>query len=145
TRIRSMVDEINKKNLPWIAEYNPLASLKEGPPSNPMNIRQMLKQNAELKSILNRMESDTKLHHEELIKASNHIILPSHFDARTKWSQCWSVHQLQNQGGCGSCWATAATTSISDRLCISSNYTQQALLSLQDVLSCCDTCGGFHN
>ncbi|GMT32040.1 hypothetical protein PFISCL1PPCAC_23335 [Pristionchus fissidentatus] len=140
-----MVDEINKKNLPWIAEYNPLASLKKEPSPAPMNFSQTFERSAKKISIINHNENDTKLHLEELFKASDNLILPSHFDARTKWSQCWSVHQIQNQGGCGSCWATAAVTAMSDRLCISSNYTQQSMLSLQDLLSCCEFCGGSAN
>ncbi|GMT25144.1 hypothetical protein PFISCL1PPCAC_16441, partial [Pristionchus fissidentatus] len=139
TRIRTMVDKINKKNLPWIAEYNPLASLKEGPPAAPMNHSLLT---AEILPIIHGMENNSKLHQAELFKASNHLIIPSHFDARNKWPQCWSVHQIQNQGGCGSCWATAAAASMSDRFCIASNYTQQSMLSLQDVLTCCEFCGG---
>jgi len=30
--------------------------------------------------------------------------LPRHFDAREKWSLCPSIHQIPNQGGCGSCY-----------------------------------------
>lgn len=26
------------------------------------------------------------------------------FDARLRWPLCWSIHQVSNQGGCGSCW-----------------------------------------
>uniref|UniRef100_A0A915LYV4 Uncharacterized protein n=1 Tax=Meloidogyne javanica TaxID=6303 RepID=A0A915LYV4_MELJA len=40
--------------------------------------------------------------------------LPRHFDAREKWSLCPSIHQIPNQGGCGS--------------------------SL-DVIECCSVCG----
>lgn len=32
------------------------------------------------------------------------IVLPSSFDAREKWSRCSSIHQISNQGACGSCW-----------------------------------------
>ncbi|GMS85459.1 hypothetical protein PENTCL1PPCAC_7634, partial [Pristionchus entomophagus] len=48
---------------------------------------------------------------------------------------------IQNQGGCGSCWAAASVSVMSDRLCISSNYTDQQMISLQDLVSCCDFCG----
>ncbi|GMR36246.1 hypothetical protein PMAYCL1PPCAC_06441, partial [Pristionchus mayeri] len=82
---------------------------------------------------------DTREHLEELKSFS--LVLPSSFDARDKWSRCSSVHQVTNQGACGSCWAMAATSVMSDRLCISTNFTRQEIISAQDLLSCCPSCG----
>ncbi|GMT32036.1 hypothetical protein PFISCL1PPCAC_23333, partial [Pristionchus fissidentatus] len=131
-----MVDKINKKNLSWIAEYNNQASL-ERTESDPDQIDM---NGIDIESEAATIENDSNIHIKEIAKMN--LVLPSHFDTRTKWSQCWSVHQIQNQGGCGSCWAAAAVSSMSDRLCISSNYTQQSMLSLQDMISCCEFCGG---
>lgn len=39
----------------------------------------------------------------QLLK-SKKLHLPQQFDARLQWPLCWSVHQVANQGGCGSCW-----------------------------------------
>jgi hypothetical protein len=44
--------------------------------------------------------------------------LPKHFDCRTKWGQ-FLTHPLDQQK-CGSCWAFATTTCISDRIRIHS-------------------------
>ena len=70
------------------------------------------------------------------------MTLPKEFDSRTRWPKCWSVHQVSNQAGCGSCWAVAATSVMSDRLCIKSNGTNQHQLSSLDLTSCCTLCGG---
>ena len=65
--------------------------------------------------------------------------LPSEFDARTEWSRCPSVSLIRDQGSCGSCWAVASTSAMSDRLCI--QVWIETLLSDEDVLTCCPDCG----
>ena len=52
-------------------------------------------------------------------------VVPEHFDARSKWSECPSVREIRDQGGCGSCWAFGAVTAISDRICIHSKGKKQ--------------------
>lgn len=69
------------------------------------------------------------------------VKIPKTFDARLQWPLCASVHRIQNQGSCGSCWAASATSAISDRICIQSNYTQQPQTSIKDLLMCCPHCG----
>ncbi len=44
--------------------------------------------------------------------------IPEEFDSRERWPDCPSVKEIRDQGGCGSCWAMGAVTSMSDRLCI---------------------------
>lgn len=70
------------------------------------------------------------------------MAIPVEYDVRKEWSQCWSVHQIFNQGPCGSCWAIASASVMSDRICIASNGSVKALLSSEDLISCCDYCGG---
>ncbi|MCP9265086.1 Papain family cysteine protease [Dirofilaria immitis] len=73
---------------------------------------------------------------------SKKLNLPKQFDARLQWPLCWSIHQVANQGECGSCWAVSAASVMSDRLCIATNYSNQNQISAEDLISCCDDCGG---
>lgn len=41
------------------------------------------------------------------------VNIPNTFDARNQWPGC--IGAIRNQGGCGSCWAFAATESLADR------------------------------
>jgi cathepsin B len=69
--------------------------------------------------------------------------IPESFDSRTKWgSTCPSLHEIRDQGNCGSCWAVAASAAMTDRLCIQSNGALKVRLSSQDMVSCCGySCG----
>ena len=59
--------------------------------------------------------------------------LPENFDARKKWGQC--IHSARNQGNCGSCWAFASTSHLSDRFCIF-NSKLDIILSPQYMIEC---------
>jgi len=67
--------------------------------------------------------------------------IPESFDAREKWPECRTLQEVRDQGGCGSCWAVAAVTSMSDRLCIASQGKVNVSLSAEDLVSCCHICG----
>ena len=60
--------------------------------------------------------------------------LPLSFDWREQHPLC--VHEVLNQGQCGSCWAFAATEVLSDRFCIASNGSVNVVLSPGDLLAC---------
>jgi len=60
--------------------------------------------------------------------------LPETFDAREQWPNC--VHPIRDQAQCGSCWAFAASETLSDRLCIASQGKINLVLSPQDLVSC---------
>ena len=64
--------------------------------------------------------------------AINH--LPIEFDSRTQWPDC--VHEIRNQGQCGSCWAFAGSEALSDRFCIASQGKISQVLSPQFMVSC---------
>ncbi|KAE8744205.1 Cathepsin B-like peptidase 2 [Frankliniella occidentalis] len=67
--------------------------------------------------------------------------IPAEFDARTAWPECKTISEVRDQGGCGSCWALAAVTAMSDRVCVASNGKTQVSLSAEDLVSCCRICG----
>ncbi|XP_060520432.1 cathepsin B-like [Cylas formicarius] len=66
--------------------------------------------------------------------------IPEMFDAREKWPNCTSIGQVWDQGACGSSWAIAAVSAMSDRICIHSNFTDRPILSPEDLMSCCTDC-----
>jgi C1A family cysteine protease len=68
--------------------------------------------------------------------------IPAEFDARIKWPSCSSIREIRDQGSCGSCWAFAVVSALSDRICIQSNQTRNVRVSAEDLLSCCgSSCG----
>ncbi|KAI1718754.1 papain family cysteine protease domain-containing protein [Ditylenchus destructor] len=68
--------------------------------------------------------------------------IPSHFNAAKRWPNCsQNILKVRDQGGCGSCWAVAATSVISDRICIASKEETNIVLSAQALIECCSYCG----
>ncbi|KAJ1350962.1 hypothetical protein KIN20_006893 [Parelaphostrongylus tenuis] len=57
-----------------------------------------------------------------------------HFDVRDKWPNF--IHEVRDQGDCGSSWAVSTTTISSDRLSIISDGRVNATISPQQLLSC---------
>lgn len=65
-------------------------------------------------------------------------LYPASFDSREKWGgMCPSLHHIRDQAGCGSCWAVAAASAMTDRHCIASEGAQKPYLSDRHMLSCC--------
>jgi len=62
--------------------------------------------------------------------------IPTYFNSSEQWPGC--VHPIRDQGKCGSCWAFAASESLSDRFCIASNGSTQVILAPQYLISCND-------
>jgi hypothetical protein len=69
--------------------------------------------------------------------------IPTFFDAREKWHKCAPyIGLIRDQSGCKSCWAVAAASVITDRLCISKTGAGQTIhpppfqVSETDILSC---------
>ncbi|CAH0388737.1 unnamed protein product, partial [Bemisia tabaci] len=72
---------------------------------------------------------------------------PAEFDARKKWTKCPSLLHIYDQGNCGSCWAVAAASVITDRTCIASNGAFKDYISGWNLVCCCigecsKSCGG---
>lgn len=57
---------------------------------------------------------------------------PKDFDAREEWPG--KIHEIRNQGKCGSCWAFGATEALSDRLAI--RGITDVVLSPQHLVNC---------
>lgn len=83
---------------------------------------------------------DFSLHTKRYVGAFD-VEIPEHFDAREKWPYCDSISTIRDQGTCGSCWAVAAASVMSDRLCIHSNGMYNIELAAEDLMGCCKDCG----
>ncbi|KHJ76964.1 hypothetical protein OESDEN_23416, partial [Oesophagostomum dentatum] len=51
---------------------------------------------------------------------NDEVTIPESFDAREQWPQCDSIKLIRDQANCGSCWAVASASAMSDRLCVQS-------------------------
>ncbi|WKX92678.1 hypothetical protein Q1695_010592 [Nippostrongylus brasiliensis] len=76
---------------------------------------------------------------EQSVQNMNEIVmkpreLPTHFDARDKWPGF--IHDVRDQGDCGSSWAVSTTTISSDRLAIITDGRINVTVSPQQLLSC---------
>ncbi|XKL62020.1 hypothetical protein PGB90_001853 [Kerria lacca] len=80
-----------------------------------------------------------------LLIHSNERNLPTNFDARKKWYFCNSISKIRDQGSCGSCWAIAVASTITDRICIHSKGNIKTYISEEDLLACCTECGSGCN
>lgn len=126
----ALVEHINNAQSSWIAEHNDISETE-------MRFKVMDPRFAEP---LEEEEEDNSP-----IKIRGEIVpepLPATFDSRETWPDCKSMRFVRNQATCGSCWAFSTAEAISDRICIQSNGTQQPIISVEDILSCCgSTCG----
>eukprot|EP00930_Biecheleria_cincta_P057532 TRINITY_DN43452_c0_g1_i1.p1 TRINITY_DN43452_c0_g1~~TRINITY_DN43452_c0_g1_i1.p1 ORF type:complete len:746 (-),score=151.36 TRINITY_DN43452_c0_g1_i1:64-2250(-) len=66
-----------------------------------------------------RQGDPARIHGASFLKAR--LAVPPSFDARAHWPACISIGLIRNQGPCGSCWAVAAATVMSDRFCIAAS------------------------
>ncbi|EYC28871.1 hypothetical protein Y032_0007g3469 [Ancylostoma ceylanicum] len=71
------------------------------------------------------------------------VDIPDTFDARDRWPNCTSMKHIRDQSSCGSCWAVAAASAMSDRVCALTNGRINRILSDTEVLSCCFGSCGF--
>ena len=85
----------------------------------------------------------SKSSHELSVLKFDKFDAPESFDARKQWPDCPSISDIRDQGGCGSCWAFGAAEAISDRICIHKNI--RVNISAENLLSCCQWCGGGCN
>ena len=62
------------------------------------------------------------------------LSIPESFSWREQRPEC--VHNVRNQGKCGSCWAFSASEVVSDRFCIASNGKINEVYSPQHLVDC---------
>ncbi|EYB95961.1 hypothetical protein Y032_0154g2965 [Ancylostoma ceylanicum] len=121
---QAFVDYINKHQSFYTAEYSPEAEVFME--ARIMDPKYLVKPKKE----------------EVLPRVVRNIELPESFDARDHWPECKSIGIIRDQSACGSCWAVASASAMSDELCVQSNSTIKLLISDTDILSCCgDPCG----
>ena len=66
--------------------------------------------------------------------------MPLSFNTETNWASC--AFPVRDQGGCGSCWAFAATQMLQSRFCIATSGNIKVTLSPQETINCDYTNGG---
>ncbi len=83
------------------------------------------------------------------VRVESDVPIPDAFDSRTAFAaECSAlIGHVQDQSGCGSCWAVSTTTTLEDRLCIEASraglvYNGTVYLSSLDTLSCCTNSQG---
>jgi cathepsin B len=87
-------------------------------------VKAMLIQPDEMIAFYSTFESD---------KTYRKISVPDNYDPRTT-DKAHCYHPIRNQMKCGSCWAFAASETLSDRYCLLKNI--DVVLSPQDLVSC---------
>ena len=71
---------------------------------------------------------------------------PDTFDSATHWPNCKdTITDIRDQSDCGCCWAFAAASAASDRMCIATNGTLKVPLSAQQLCFCGSTNGCMGN
>ena len=87
--------------------------------------------------ILSTFQAQLQIHSDKENRIENRISddrVPPFFDARVNFSGC--IHLTGNYSSCGSDYAIAAVSVLSDRFCIKSQQSINFLLSAQDIINC---------
>ncbi|RZF45695.1 hypothetical protein LSTR_LSTR004990 [Laodelphax striatellus] len=122
----SITDEVNKADTTWIAARNFLPEFNQKAFKRLLGAKFDQPYTGPVKTL------------DDFKERAN---IPEEFDSRTKWPYCKSIAHIRDQSYCGSCWAFATTSALTDRFCIATKGQYKPILSSEDLLSCCNECG----
>jgi len=135
-----MVAQINAQNPGWVAGIN------ERFRNAPIGVSKSLcGVKPEQKLIRQKAIAEGLMVRAAPLTAAQKAALPTQFDSATAFPQCAEViTDIRDQSNCGCCWAFAAASAASDRLCIATNGTIALPLSSQEMCFCASDngCGG---
>lgn len=88
-------------------------------------------------------EKKNKMEDEVILKSPSRrekkVTLPENYDSREAHPECAEIiGEIPDQANCGSCWAVAPASTMSDRLCIKSEGHIKKFVSSMDILTCCE-------
>eukprot|EP00741_Cyanophora_paradoxa_P009203 tig00001484_g8913.t1 len=127
-RWKQIADEVNGKQRAWTA--GPLAERFAG--MSLEEIRAQLNARADDPPSAYMSKGEIPIKEAYALQADDD--LPTSFDARKVWPG--SIHDIRDQGRCGSCWAFATTEVLSDRFSIATNNSVDVVLSPEHLLAC---------
>jgi len=137
---QEMVNKINAMNPGWVAGVTPRFA------GQPIGIsKSVLGVKANNKAIRLQARKEGRIKMMPPVSAEVRARIPASFDSATNWPQCARViTDIRDQSNCGCCWAFAAASAASDRLCIGTNGTMMIPLSSQEMCFCAspDGCQG---
>ncbi|KAL3101976.1 hypothetical protein niasHS_003385 [Heterodera schachtii] len=128
TEMRSIVSRVNEANVGWRATVYPKFAR--------MSKEQRKRLNGLAVTDAQRRAEQRKMAEETPLTLPLDKI-PREFDASRKWPKCAEViRDIRDQSHCGDCWAVAAASVYSDRLCIKSDGRVKVSASEIDIASC---------
>jgi cathepsin B len=127
----SMVNSLNAQQLTWKAELHPSMEQKT---KDQIYTGLIPLTKDEMDATMIKLDTDG-------------FVPPDAFDARDHAPDklpCRAFNAL-DQGPCGSCYATAAASALSARMCMLTNHSRDVVLSVQEMIDCDRGCAGGHS